>query len=64
MEPPSDDSTCLGSLLKMIVFFFSLTVLYGSNEKHQRRHSTMVYVRGWSLVVSGFPPFFLFFFYL
>lgn len=43
-------------------FFFLTVVIYGSNEKHQRRHSTMVYVRGWSLVVSGFFPFFLFFF--
>lgn len=62
MEPPLDDITLFQFTAKSNWYFSLMIVIYGSNEKHQRRHSTMVYVRGWSLVVSGFFPFFLFFF--
>lgn len=64
MEPPLDDITLFQFTAKSNWYFSLMIVIYGSNEKHQRRHSTMVYVRGWSLVVSGFSHFFFSFLFV
>lgn len=34
--------------------FLLMIVIYGGNEKQQRRHLTMRFIRGWSLVVGVF----------